>query len=685
MYIKDTFVDKAVEGKTKVLELGVYILETLGAVGLPADQVTALLVRFGGPGGKPGEQEGGVQQQGEGGAAEAASKKKKKRKVKKRKRRRADKTRENMLVRKRREEAALQRHYHDKQHNKNYLFQRTLRFLIEARSSSPQQVISRILFYLADALGESLDHPSKRDLERAVDLFVEEAHVQRGSRVQMGNIPKPLSRAVTGVVLSYQEREDLQLPSSAQSRIRRGMHFDIPIRPFDATVQLLPAPCVRDLKQRRSSLQLAPEQQQQLDSLQGSMQQESHQMIKQRRVTVTRCGSGDGDGESPTSPSSPQAHDQALVAAGVPPPPSPRRGTGTLALRESAATLSEQQVLRYHEEIEEQDLVGRMMANAQANEHVIPCTPQSFPPTPESRTALLGDFSEFTENVLWRARDELRGQEQHNERVRMAILNPEDAHPKVLLNCGGHCASLDPRSCDGVATGPAPHRERIYRSVRAALSFQHGRTTYFEICPMWSGPEAVEPDAGGAPATARFPLHLCVGVSTKQMSLRNTVPGCSPHSVGLDSSGVLLLAGRRTRASAFSYGSVIGVCVRAWASHISVAFFVDGRQVVASAHNLGVDVADHDQEEFKDTLGVFSMRADPDAAPLEYLPTLSIKSRNVKAFAHFSAMDMRHPPDTAAAGPRSPYWAEIAQFVPGEPVFALDGTLLLHDDPAFTL
>mmetsp|Transcript_2204 Transcript_2204/g.3246 ORF Transcript_2204/g.3246 Transcript_2204/m.3246 type:complete len:1485 (+) Transcript_2204:913-5367(+) len=232
MYIKDTFVDKAAEGRSKVLEFGVYILETLGSVGIPAEQVTAVLLSF--RGNKENRNDNRMD-----------------RKKKKTRRRRRKKNRGDLLIN------TDQVVSSEREGNKNKaLFQKALRFVVEAQTSSPQQVISKILFYLADSLGDSLDKPSKREIERAVGAFVEEAHYQRRNRGRIERIPQPMCRNLTGVVLSYRERDDLIISSSARNQIRKGMHFDVPLRPFDATVQLLPVPGMKNSSQYYHQQQL---------------------------------------------------------------------------------------------------------------------------------------------------------------------------------------------------------------------------------------------------------------------------------------------------------------------------------------------------------------------------------------------------------------------------------------------
>lgn len=768
MYVVD-------EGKSKVVEIGVYILETLGSVGLPADQVTQVLLRYTN---LPHPRKGKLSSSNADENTGSSNKKKKKSSSTSSKRRRR-RSREALLAEaKSRESRFLRQAQEDARRRKlgmttrsqsggNDLFQRAMRFVVEARNSSPQQIISKILFYLADALGESLDDPSKRDLERAVDAFMEEAHFHRGRGVKLGHIPPHLGKSVTGVVLSYRERDDLALPAAVLNRIRRGMHFEIPVRPFDATVQLLPPPQVRRRNvaayaaSNKAPLSIMDQEHSNTESLLESNPALAHKFnayARRRRSS-----------KNPTCEARPEEdndddeeHDLFFS------------GTDDEQLQEF---LERQRHMLQH--VEENDYVSRLMAcRISANsavaksavpetECVVPCSPKSFPATPDSRSAVLDYSLAFTENVLWRARDELRGEQIADDRPRMAIFNQEDAHPKIILSCGGHCASLDyfigvrrasfqksptretqqqkemveegaaaatasaKKTEDGsksqtlsgttnaksnvkqtkpstvIAVAPnensnamdvstsvaavqtnkadgklsnaaqepgqqpkqqrdaprAPLAQRIYRSVRAALALPYGRTTYFEMCPVWAGEESLD--------LSDVPLHVCVGLSTRNMALRNTVPGCSANTVGLDSSGVLLVSGHRTRtAMKFTYGSVVGVCVRAWISHLLVAFYVDGKQVACHAQELGLQPGN---DVVGGWLQAFPIRNISGNEPASFYPTVSLKSRNVKVFAHFSAADMRH------SNLASPYWSAISRFVPGEPIYALDGTLLCGD------
>jgi len=196
--------------------------------------------------------------------------------------------------------------------------------------------------------------------------------------------------------------------------------------------------------------------------------------------------------------------------------------------------------------------------------------------------------------------------------------------------------------------------QTIYRSVRAALSFQVGRFTYFEIVAEWTG----DPGSIYGPDL----LNLCIGVSTSEMPLRNTVSGCSPKTCGLDSSGILLCSGRRTQTTGFSYGDVLGVCVRTLLNTMEIGFFINGKSVSYRPCQLGMS---EDENAFLNSMVIKS------EFPIgSYYPTVSIKSNHVKAFAHYSAADMHE------TNPESPFWNDIASYVDDHHAFALDGTRL---------
>jgi hypothetical protein len=257
------------------------------------------------------------------------------------------------------------------------LMRGALRFLAEARTSTPSQVISRMLFYLADTVGTSLDRQHRDTLERQVGQAINDPNGLPSAGVRMSagtSVPHTAdhphhlrleTQAMTGVVLSYRERED-QLPWTKSRRIQRSMHYKMPLRPFQATV-FIPNPTSDNM---------------QYDTV-------------------------------PT------------------------------ALRRS-------------------------------------CTPQSFPASPAMRNRVLTGFSNYTEDVLYRARDELRCSGQEEYRAKNATFNLGDAHRDVILSCGLHCASRDGQG--------------LHRSVRATLPVQRGVPVYFEMYCVPCVP-ALEDDA----------------------------------------------------------------------------------------------------------------------------------------------------------------------------------------------
>jgi len=620
MHLEETFAGKAAaQGKNRVVDFGVFVLETLGAVGLPAEQVASALFSL-----RPIKQTDSSSK----GAQKTESRPKRKPKhINKRKRNEKEKEKEKDKDKEKAQTAGRSDAYRkdiirkdishecsplNKDNKSKHLIHWALRLVIEVRSRTPQQVISRVLFYLADALGDSLDQPSQRDLERAVGAFVEEA--AQYNRGQQG-VPPSLNRAVNGIVLSYSERDDMSLSPSILRKIRRGMHFEIPIRPFDATVKLLPPPS-------------------------SKMDRKDREGRSRNKSSVVQPRLEDIDVDNLTWES------------------------------KYCLDLSWQT----HDSEETQDLIGRMMANRRcmdANpEYLVPCTPSSFPPTPSSRTAHMDNIFEFTENVLYMARDELRGEQEENDRPRIAIFDPEDCHPKIVLSCGGHCAMLEEFHCEAddqffyptaEPSSPFATQSTIYRSVRAALSIQQDHVTYFEMCPLWASSDPAE--------ALDQSISVCVGLSTKAMPLRDTVPGFATNSVGLDSSGIFLLAGKKRRTEfAFSCGSVVGVCVYIRNSRVTVNFFVDGEPVLCDDG----DFTDEPSADPKNCFTGFTINEEQGQAPVAVYPTASIKSANIKLFCHFSEADMRYPSSD------NEFWSPVAEMYPGQTVYALDGTELLR-------
>ncbi|CBN77895.1 conserved unknown protein [Ectocarpus siliculosus] len=157
------------------------------------------------------------------------------------------------------------------------------------------------------------------------------------------------------------------------------------------------------------------------------------------------------------------------------------------------------------------------------------CTPQSFPPTPVSRAHVMARTSQFSDDVLFLARDHLRLGENLKPGVdettratadflrrqqRLAVLDGHDACEGIVLTCGHHRATK---------VGPS-----LYSSARAMVPVLRNRHVYFQVSCVREGPLA--PSIG-------------VGLSTPEMPL-STLVGAFSNSVGFCSTGQILMSSR---------------------------------------------------------------------------------------------------------------------------------------------
>ena len=257
---------------------------------------------------------------------------------------------------------------------------------------------------------------------------------------------------VTAVVLEYKEKERM-VPSSIDRRIRRVMHFQIPLHPFEATVRLPP---------------------------------ESAQAAVPPWSRSTSGGSVGGGSQN--------------------------RG---------------------------QDETTSSYA------HLSSATPRSIPVSPLARKRVQLAFSNFSDDVLYQARDRLRQERavtltgEHD--LPVPRFNAHDCHEDIYLSCGRHCASK-------LGTG-------MYRSVRVSVPLPKNRFVYFEMVlqqgrtPLrvanQSAPSALQSERrsssflGSDASTsncsasdrAGIDASVCIGLSTRLMPL-NTLVGASKHSVG---------------------------------------------------------------------------------------------------------------------------------------------------------
>ncbi|CAM9396168.1 unnamed protein product [Ectocarpus sp. 12 AP-2014] len=167
--------------------------------------------------------------------------------------------------------------------------------------------------------------------------------------------------------------------------------------------------------------------------------------------------------------------------------------------------------------------------SAEGGSSAFMCTPQSFPPTPVSRAHVMARTSQFSDDVLFLARDHLRLGENLKPGVdettratadflrrqqRLAVLDGNDACEGIVLTCGHHRATK---------VGPS-----LYSSARAMVPVLRNRHVYFQVSCVREGPLA--PSIG-------------VGLSTPEMPL-STLVGAFSNSVGFCSTGQILMSSR---------------------------------------------------------------------------------------------------------------------------------------------
>lgn len=163
------------------------------------------------------------------------------------------------------------------------------------------------------------------------------------------------------------------------------------------------------------------------------------------------------------------------------------------------------------------------------------CTPQSFPPTPASRTTVLARSTRFADDVIFLARDQLRVHDalaSENERTRemaralsegkrLAVFDAKDAGSGIELTCGQHLATK---------VG-----NMLYCSTRSMVPILRNCYVYFEMTVM--------PRPAGNVVLQASMVTLSIGLSTEEMP-PNTLVGAWSGSVGLCTTGQLLTAGQ---------------------------------------------------------------------------------------------------------------------------------------------
>lgn len=185
------------------------------------------------------------------------------------------------------------------------------------------------------------------------------------------------------------------------------------------------------------------------------------------------------------------------------------------------------------------------------------CTPQSFPPTPHSRQLVIAQRAQFSDDVIFIARDRLRihdGLKSEDERTRersralevekrLAVFACKDLSFGIELTCGRHIATK------------VGHM--YYASTRSMVPVLRSCFVYFEFTVL---PQTITDS--GIPGHA---ATLAIGLSTEEMP-PNTLVGAWQGSVGLCTTGQILLAGQwcspaNPLMSAYGSGSTVGCLV----------------------------------------------------------------------------------------------------------------------------
>ncbi len=485
---------------------------------------------------------------------------------------------------------------------------KALRLLAEARTTSPSRLISRVLFYLAEMLGNG--GVDEIEFENVMRAAVAEARASGAYvvpfasssgdaaafeyRMAVQDQDGPLARlrgsdTVTGVVLSYREvrpheslaHEDKLAKRAAadeharRKHIRKALHYpEMDLTLFETTVYL----------PRRNSFSDTPGQVREVRLLDDA---EDEWAFNQGRLLGDRSDGVDEDDLQSVS---------SIPAANV-------------NLQREALAAADASLNALWE-------VGGVDPGAEAllvqgPKHLKhSASPLSFPPDASQRERILEDFQDFTDDVLYRARDHLRSAKQ--KRRRLGTFNPLDSHNDLVLSCGAHCVhrpdGASPRTLDLAA--------------RSALACEPGRRTYFEI--------AFEPMTDETLA-----LDVAVGVSTKRAVLNARV-GTTRYSVGYRSTGHVG-TGSSSEVEVgrpLDVHSVVRVCVDATAEPRST------RRAVSDVRSVRVWFLADLEQPIVLTEDVFDV-----PVSLKLYPTISLgRDAKHRAFAHFAPDDVAYGP-----------------------------------------
>jgi hypothetical protein len=167
-------------------------------------------------------------------------------------------------------------------------------------------------------------------------------------------------------------------------------------------------------------------------------------------------------------------------------------------------------------------------------------SPRSIPASPRARRRVQLAFSNFSDDVLYQARDRLRLERaatiSGTRNLLVPVFNPQDCNDEIYLSCGRHCATK---------VGPG-----MYRSVRGSVALPRNRLAYFEMSlqevrsstrtssqtsrllerSSSSDAPAGSSGTGNARVGGGADASVCIGVSTRSMAL-NSLVGTTRYSV----------------------------------------------------------------------------------------------------------------------------------------------------------
>ncbi len=175
-------------------------------------------------------------------------------------------------------------------------------------------------------------------------------------------------------------------------------------------------------------------------------------------------------------------------------------------------------------------------------------TPMSIPLSPNRRAMAMNHSSTLSDDMVYLARARLRLDEHLTSQdtttrvaadflkrqSRLAVLNPHGTARNISLSCGQHCATK---------IGSA-----LYSSIRSMVPVLRNRYIFCQF---------------NITANQSSATSLSIGLSTSDMP-ENALVGAWKHSVGLSSTGQILLSSRWHRCKGikeFGAGSTVGLLV----------------------------------------------------------------------------------------------------------------------------